>query len=153
MRSSTKLKPVCLLWFKKRTNSIITTWIDWMTFMNWLQPKFWKVQSKILWKFPEIRGTPKSSMLIGFSLINQSFGVPRFMEPPLQAHRFSMVQLYSPWETNLAQDAAQAAFAAPETDGSARIARGMVLDWGWCSPTPVVFWELYNDYNVGPLDS
>ena len=98
MRSSTKLKPVCLLWFKKQTNSIITTWIDWMTFMNWLQPKFWKVRSKILWRFPEIGGTPKSSMLIGFSLINQSFGVPRFMEPPLQAHRFSMVQLYSPWE-------------------------------------------------------
>jgi len=31
----------------------------------------------------ENRGTPKSSILIGFSILNHSFGVPLFLETPI----------------------------------------------------------------------
>ena len=36
----------------------------------------------------ENRGTPKSSILIGFSIINHHFGVPLFLETPIYLQTF-----------------------------------------------------------------
>ena len=45
------------------------------------------------------RGTPKSSVLIGFSIINHPFwGTPIFGGPPISNGRVLFVYLLSPWE-------------------------------------------------------
>ena len=51
--------------------------------------------TRYIWMFPEIVGTPKSSILVGFPIINHPFRVPLFLETPMYTYIYIYICIFT----------------------------------------------------------